>query len=345
MDINILPIIPARYCLMLIELLKQREVPLQEILEILDVEVENLAEQGDRKFSLQQVEQAIQCSLKYPQNYDLAFEFGKLLNLSAHSLVGYLMLTSETLLQAQHYLAQYFKLVIPNFKYIVYEDEQTVSVTMEPAMPMDHLSLNFHLEANAMAMYHSFLDLAGKNIFHYHIYLSFAKPHHYEQYQKLKWATFHFQSLTKPSVKAVFSKQHLNMPLPMANPHSLKVAEQHCQELMQQIMDHGEVVSWLKMILQNSYHIPKLAECAKLLNISTKTLQREIQKQGADFQDLRMQIVIDRAKALLQQTQRSVADIADELGYSNASNFARTFKSYMQYTPLEYRQIYTLQGE
>lgn len=339
MDINILPIIPARYCLMLIELLKQRETPLAEILEILDVsDTQSLAEQGDRKFSLQQVEQVVLCCLKYPQNYDLAFEFGKLLNLSAHSLVGYVMLTSETLLQAQRHLSQYFKLVIPNFKYTIQEDEHSVSVILEPTMPMNHLCLNFHLEANALAMYHSFLDLAGAHIFHYHIYLSLPKPHYYDKYQKFKWANFHFQTLSTPSIQAVFSKQKLNAPLPMANPHSLNAAKLHCQELMQHITEHGEVVAWLKMILQESHPIPTLSECAKLLNTSTRTLQSEIQKQGENFQNLRTQIVMERAKYLLQHTQRSIAEIADELGYSTASNFARTFKLHTQYTPLQYRQ-------
>lgn len=338
MTINILPLIPARYYLKILELLNERAIPLQEFFEVLNLELEKFTQLEEQKFSLQQIEKLIELCLKYPQNYDLAFELAKVLKLSSHSLVGYVLLTSETLKQALKLLSQYFKLIIPNFKLTMREDAQSIWLIFEPTMPMSHLNLNFHLEAIAVAFYHNLNELVGTNIFHHHIYLSLSAPRHLDRYHKLSWANFHFQALSSPSIQVVLSKQYINTPLPMADQNSLNIVEQQCQELMQHITFHGEIVPWVQMMLLETYHMPTLNECAKLLNTSTKTLQRHLKKQGTDFQTLKKQVMLERAKQLLQHAHRNVTDIADELGYTSASNFARAFRAHTQLTPLEYRQ-------
>ncbi len=333
-----IPVIPARYYLRLIDLLNERSIPVYELLSQSEFNLEQFVNVEDAKLSIQQIEQFVELCLKYPQNSDLAFDLGTLLKLSSHSLVGYAVLTSETAQQAIYMVSQYFKLIIPNFQLSIRENQHDVILSFEPTMQMSRLNLNFHIEAITIAFYHNLIELLGNDSPAYHIYLSIDEPRHLQKYKQLRKATFHFAHLNTAGIQFVLPKQVLETKLPMADAYSLKVVEQRCQELIKQISNSGEVEAWIRMMLQEAHHVPTLSECAKLLNISTKTLQRYLAKQNTDFHTLRMQVIMQRAKQLLSETNKTVIDIADELGYSTSTNFARTFKIQTQMTPLQYRE-------
>lgn len=333
-----IPLIPARYYLRLIDLLNHRDIPIYDILQLSGLDIEKFIQVEDAKLSIQQIEQFIELSLKYPQNSDLAFELGTLLKLSSHSLVGYGVMTSQTAEQAIHLVAQYFKLIIPNFRLMVKKDQQMLLLAFEPTMQMTRLTLNFHLEAITIALYHNLIEILGSNLPGYHVYLSLHEPRHLQKYQKLNKAHFHFNTLNTPSIQFLLPKEVLKTPLPMADEFSLKIVEQRCQELIKQIAHSGEVETWIEMMLREAYHVPTLNECARVLNISTKTLQRYLKKQNSDFHSIRMRVIMERAQHLLKESNKTVTDIADELGYSTSTNFSRTFKSQTHLTPLEYRQ-------
>ncbi len=91
------------------------------------------------------------------------------------------------------------------------------------------------------------------------------------------------------------------------------------------------------MMLRQANQIPTLTECAKVLNISTKTLQRYLQQQGVEFQNLKQQISTERAIDLLKNSKFTITHIAYELGYSNPANFTRAFNKIVGCSPQSYR--------
>ena len=123
----------------------------------------------------------------------------------------------------------------------------------------------------------------------------------------------------------------------MADAYTLSTIEQRCQEQMHKIRNRGEISGWIKMMLSESYQVPTLEECASLLNISAKTLQRYIQKENCSFHSLRKQVLLQRSIALLAQHTQTVSSIAHELGYSSPANFIRAFKAETGLTPVQYR--------
>ena len=90
-------------------------------------------------------------------------------------------------------------------------------------------------------------------------------------------------------------------------------------------------------MLRQANQVPTLTECAKVLNISTKTLQRYLQQQGVEFQTLKQQISTERAIDLLANSNYTITHIAYELGYTNPANFTRAFNKVMGYSPQAYR--------
>ena len=71
--------------------------------------------------------------------------------------------------------------------------------------------------------------------------------------------------------------------------------------------------------------------------MSTATLQRRLKTEQGSYQQLKDEFRKKRARELLNQAV-SIELIAEQLGYSDASNFAKAFKSWTGFPPSVYRQ-------
>ena len=82
-----------------------------------------------------------------------------------------------------------------------------------------------------------------------------------------------------------------------------------------------------------------MAECAEALDYHPtyiwKILKMETDKSFSDYLE---EYKIDYAKKLLKETDKTVAEIASELNYTNAQNFIRFFNRVVGMTPGKYRR-------
>jgi len=74
---------------------------------------------------------------------------------------------------------------------------------------------------------------------------------------------------------------------------------------------------------------------AALLGVSAATLRRRLDEEGTSFRDLRRDVLNDAAKRLLAKRQ-SVAEVSEELGFSEFRSVNRAFKSWNGETPKAY---------
>lgn len=73
------------------------------------------------------------------------------------------------------------------------------------------------------------------------------------------------------------------------------------------------------------------------VDMSVRTLQRELNREGTNFRDLANAMRIKRAAELLQDTGASVTEISAILGYSAPAHFARAFRNRVGISPNEFR--------
>jgi len=116
-----------------------------------------------------------------------------------------------------------------------------------------------------------------------------------------------------------------------------------CQSLaddrLKQINNSEQLLNNLsEAIAGQHYRRATLEQVAKQLNLSARTLQRKLQKQGFNFQQAAEQVIIREASRLLENTHLPIYEIADKLGYSNTSSFSRAFKVSTGNTPGELRK-------
>ena len=333
-----IPLIPVRYYLRLIELVASRDSSTQTLLDEFNIDLQKFLAEPDLKVSVEQVEKFVHYCLRNPANHDLAFELGHSLHLSAHSLVGYAILTCDSIEHAITLVTRYFSLIMPSFKAAIrYNQQNQLELLIVPELVMEPLTLNFHVEAIAVALYNNINELINNSLTSYHIFLSIPAPLHVQKFKRLTNATFHFNALHSTGLKLILGQDVLNHKLPLADEMTLKAVELRCQEQMKEITESQGFPEWIEKLLMNAYQLPTLAECAGLLHVSTKTLQRQLRKKNTDFNTIKKQVIVLRAKQRLAASTDSITQIAYELGYSSSSNFARSFKALVGTSPENYR--------
>ena len=78
-------------------------------------------------------------------------------------------------------------------------------------------------------------------------------------------------------------------------------------------------------------------DLAALLNLSPRSLHRQLQDEGATLQAIKNQVRRDRAIELLQRSQRPIKQIAEAVGFRNEKSFIRAFKGWTGVAPGEWR--------
>lgn len=80
-----------------------------------------------------------------------------------------------------------------------------------------------------------------------------------------------------------------------------------------------------------------LSDCAELVNVSPSYLSRLFKKEmGVSFIEYLMNLKVQKAKQLLKETDCTITEIAEQVGYSER-NLNRAFQRFVQMSPNQYR--------
>jgi len=99
----------------------------------------------------------------------------------------------------------------------------------------------------------------------------------------------------------------------------------------------GSLTATLRAAMRS--HTLSIEHSAEMLGSSARTLQRRLEGQGVTYRDLLDRVRFDRARQLLREPSHRLADIAWELGYTDASNFTHAFRHWTGLSPSKYRRM------
>jgi AraC-like DNA-binding protein len=144
----------------------------------------------------------------------------------------------------------------------------------------------------------------------------------------------------RPMHRLTFDARSLDLPYIMPDPVALALAREQCERELESLgMTRGELTARVRVL------IPKpgggfrtLDEVAAAMNRSPRTLKRQLASSGISFSTLRDSEFRERAIALLRLPELSLPQIADRLGYSNATNFERAFRRCTSSSPAGWRR-------
>jgi AraC-like DNA-binding protein len=91
-------------------------------------------------------------------------------------------------------------------------------------------------------------------------------------------------------------------------------------------------------LYQHPEHSRNADDLAAWLNMSARTLHRQLKEEGASLQALKDAVRRDVAMTQLQRTSRPLKQVAEAAGFQNEKSFIRAFKTWTGTSPEAFRQ-------
>jgi len=167
----------------------------------------------------------------------------------------------------------------------------------------------------------------------------FEPPPHADAYAVLFPGPTRFQ---QARAAIVFDAEYLKLPL-RRDEKSLQQMLQNALPLtVHQYRRDRLLVQQVRQLLSNQPQDTHSAEAlAALLNVSPRTLHRQLQEEGATLQALKDDVRHRKASELLLRSQRPIKQVAEAAGFQNEKSFIRAFKTWSGQTPAEFRRSAT----
>ncbi|HEY0974364.1 MAG TPA: AraC family transcriptional regulator ligand-binding domain-containing protein [Solimonas sp.] len=333
-------LVPARYYVRLGEILQRYGVDVGALMQAVGLSDRDL-QQADAQMAFGDVDRLVVRAVEASQRSELGFELGKLLSVSTHSVVGFGMLSSATLDDALRFVSRYFRLVMPSFRLRYTGSADRGEMLFTPVVAMSPVCLNFHLETIAIAALRDIDDLASGRRPPCRLTLSIPEPLHRSRYAELRGVTCRFDSEAGPGpfVRLEISENLRQLPLLLSDPNALQVAEERCRALVRQVTEVRQLSEWMVMTIRDMGEgVPTLEEMAKMLNLSTRTLNRYLEREGTSYRTLAGTLQFEIACERLSSGAHSVTEIGYSLGFRDSANFTRAFRNRAGCSPSEYRR-------
>jgi AraC-like DNA-binding protein len=167
-------------------------------------------------------------------------------------------------------------------------------------------------------------------------HLRFAPPAHANSYRVLFDGPTHFNA----SANCLqFDAGYLALPV--------RRDEAALQQMLQRALlltvrpyrrDRLLVEKVRQTLAQHPEHSRNADDLAAWLNMSARTLHRQLKEEGASLQELKDAVRRDVAMAQLQRTSRPLKQVAEAAGFQNEKSFIRAFKAWTGTSPEAFRQ-------
>ncbi|AGQ07916.1 TPA: helix-turn-helix domain-containing protein [Acinetobacter baumannii] len=258
---------------------------------------------------------------------NLALEMAACITPANFGVLGYMASRSDTLGQVVEYIAKFHRLVIDGAQVVPIQIEQDASkIRLYWPLVDDSNILLSELTLAAMVQ-------LAKQIAPVHEFLL----QHVEFVHRARGAVVHYQrffqcklSFERPYYALTFASESLNVRPQHADPTLVQLLVKQAEEALVQRKIHADLVQQIHWIVQEYFkhkqQAPKIEDIAIELNVSVRSLQRQLQALNTSFKLILDAERMKRCEILLRQNE-SLTAIADQLGYSDQSALARAYKN------------------
>jgi AraC-like DNA-binding protein len=270
---------------------------------------------------------------------DIGFEVGRRMRFASHDVLGVAMENCKTVDQLLRLAARHFDLITPPCVMEYRRDAEQGWLIFRPVAAMTPRVLRTLNEAHAVATHEHLRTIAGERLPPLDIYFSGEPPRHASRYDTLKNARVHFGALSLPEVHLALPAALLAERLPDGDQRAARLAERRMRERSPASADSGRWSEWVSMILNEAVDVqPTQEKLASLLNVTPRTLNNHLVREGQSFRALSNRIRHERACRALIETSKPISEIAYELGYADVANFSHAFRAMRGNSPRTFRR-------
>lgn len=270
-----------------------------------------------------------------------AMEFGRKIDLCAAGVIGQAVMSAPTVGDSFLLIRRYYPLT--GLFFDISSTRQGEELLIKFDMPYDGLPdqvRSFLLEALVNSWAACYRVLTGRDIRYKTLTFDFdmiSPASHYRQ-------AFGCKAAGNGQCNLLVMDIHLFQESTVtSNAVAHERAVAHCEGAL---LKYGSESSAAEEVIRQLRREANLAavsldSLAARMNVSSRTLNRRLQVESVKFQELLDDERKLRACRMLKNSPLTTDQIAEELGYSDASNFRRAFKKWTGECPKSFRQSLT----
>jgi len=324
---------------LLVELLGERGIGASRLVEGLGLRPA-LLEDATTRMSGREWGRLVLRALELTRDPGLGYEYGLRMRPTVHGLLGFAAMSSATMRDAIEVSVRYVRVRQAHFEMsLEVEGDRALWVLRERfPIPVPELRA-FFFENILLGLARGASTMLGKEldaIDGVEIWFATDEPPYFGAWRSRLPTTRYGRPLHAVSFPSSLLSQRPALADPFASRQAIELCE---RELAETRTEDDDLVTRVRRILDaaESGSFPQVTEVAAALAMSSRTLKRRLERSGTSYLAMLQACRRDRASRLLRETNRSVREIATELGYENPANFSRAFTRWTGDSPNGYR--------
>ena len=304
----------------------------QAILSDIGLTIEEL-DLGEVRIAADLMERFWRLAVEESGDESLGVVFAENFRIGSLDGLGFAWATSETLLDALHRLARFFRVICTAGDVVLDADDDVVRVALripvEPGVafaPSVDAALALFVKLCRLAVNEDFCPV--------HVALQREVPLNSRPFEEFFRCplTYGADENSLTLTRALTEDQ-----LPLSNPRLARANDGVVQDYLAAFEQEdlpGRIRAEIIELLPAG--APSQDTLAQRIHMSTRSLQRKLSATGTSFSELLENVRQELAVQYLCNSTKGVSDIAYLLGYTEPTNFARSFKRWTGHSPTEY---------
>jgi AraC-like DNA-binding protein len=320
----------------LFDVLVDQGCPADEILRNVNLTVEQVHSPKSR-ISRAELMTACKNAIRLSSDPHLPYRIGTSIHISAYGMYGFAILCCPDFRKAMAFAELYHALAAPLATIEFTEANNVASWVIEPdaRSAADPQLYRFITEMQVGIHISLMRDIMGPAFIPDQISLAYPDAHDFSLPADQIGCRLNLASgANRIAFRSDWLDQAANLGNKTTYPAVLALCDDLLDDLKSRIGIAGEIRA---LLLRNITKPTTLTVIAKHLEMSDRSLRRQLREQGISFRVLLDELRIQIALKYLRTTSLSNEDIALALGFSDAANFRRAFRRWTNKSPSEIR--------
>jgi AraC-like DNA-binding protein len=287
------------------------------------------------RVSLNQVIECYRNADKLSNDPHFAYNAGLRLHVSGYGMYGFAILSSMNYRQTMHFAMKYHQLATP-LAAIVFKEQNGCGTWTFAPLPHVHIDASlykFIVEMQFGIFLSLHRDIMGPSFAARELHATYGPPADAPKYLGIFGSPVLFG-------RFLFDAAWLDGTPNLGNEITYSTVVGLCDGLMEEFRLHIGLIGKVRQALMiNLMRATSFDDIANSLNMSPRTLRRRLREENTSFRKLVDELRMDMAIKYLRDTDLTVEDIAEALGFSDAANFRHAFRRWTNSAPHEFRGI------
>ena len=289
------------------------------------------------RISLADLMTACENAIRLSRDPHLPYRIGTSIHISAYGMYGFAILCCPDFRKTMAFAEMYHALAAPLATIEFTEKDELASWIIEPhaRAATDPQLYRFITEMQIGIHISLMRDVMGPAFVPDQISLSYPQTDDFSLPADQIGCRLNFASGAN---QMIFKSSWLDRPANLGNRTTYPAVVSLCDELLDDLKSRVGVAGEIRAhLIRDIANPPTLTALAELLEISDRSLRRQLREQGISFRGLLDELRMQIALKYLRTTKLANEDIALALGFSDAANFRRAFRRWTDRSPSEIR--------